>query len=120
MGIVHLEMINILVATKLFKNIWSGYKILVQCDNEAVVSVLLAGETQETLLGGCACNIWYLAALENIHLQYVHIPSKRNVTVDLLSRWTGSTQDMQILNHLVVNPQWVPVTLNHLELNNEM
>ena len=27
MGKVHLEMINILVATKLFKNVWSGYKI---------------------------------------------------------------------------------------------
>ena len=47
MGIVHLEMINILVATKLFKNVWSGYKFLVQCDNEAVVSVLQTGRTQD-------------------------------------------------------------------------
>ena len=58
MGIVHLEMINILVATKLFKNAWSGYKILVQCDNEAVVSVLQTGRTQDPFLGACAHNIW--------------------------------------------------------------
>ena len=107
MGIVHLEIINILVATKLFKNVWSGYKILVQCDNEAVVSVLQTGRTQDPFLGACARNIWYLAALENIHLQYVHIPGKRNITADLLSRWTGFTKDVQMINHLRVTLRFI-------------
>ena len=33
MGIVHLEMINIFVALKLFQIMWSSKEVLVNCDN---------------------------------------------------------------------------------------
>ena len=46
-SIVHLEMINILVALK----VW------VKCDNMAVVEVLTSGKTKDRVLGTCARNI---------------------------------------------------------------
>ena len=39
-SILHLEMINILLALRLFKHQWSQHKVLIHCDNEAVVTVL--------------------------------------------------------------------------------
>ena len=38
--IVHLEMVNILIAVRLFKRQWASSRVLTCCDNEAVVSVL--------------------------------------------------------------------------------
>ena len=40
LNIVHLEMLNILVAVKLFCVHWKGMNILIHCDNFAVVNVL--------------------------------------------------------------------------------
>ena len=37
--IVHLEMINILLAMRLFHTQWFSKKVLIQCDNQAVVTV---------------------------------------------------------------------------------
>ena len=38
--IVHLEMVNILIAVRLFQRQWASSRVLIRCDNEAVVSVL--------------------------------------------------------------------------------
>ena len=43
--IVHLEMVNILIAVRLFKFQWASRKVLIHCDNEAVVTVLKTGKT---------------------------------------------------------------------------
>ena len=51
MSIVHLEMGNILVAIRLFAKQWQGVKLLVKCDNEAVVKVLQSGRARDPLLG---------------------------------------------------------------------
>ena len=85
MGIVHLEMINIVVALKLLKNIWSGQQLLIRWNNEVVVTVLKTGCTKEPFLGACARNVWFLAACSNINLQYEHVRGIHNRTADLLS-----------------------------------
>ena len=55
--IVHLEMINILVAIKVFGPFWARRKILVKCDNQAVVAVLRNSKTKDAFLTTCARNI---------------------------------------------------------------
>ena len=84
--IVHLEMINILVALRLFGNTWKGNRVLIKCDNEAVVSVLRTGKARNPFLGACARNIWYGAAIQDVEMQYVHVSGKNNRKADLLSR----------------------------------
>ena len=70
LDIVHLEMVNIVMALRLFARLWSGTKVLVKCDNDTVVKVLNAGKARDPFLGACARNIWY------IDLQYIHVLGK--------------------------------------------
>ena len=84
LNIVHLEIINIVVALKLFCNHWAGQSVKVFCDNIAVVQVLQSGSTRGPYLVAAARNVWLLAAKYDIDMSYVHIYGKRNVTADLL------------------------------------
>ena len=43
--IVNLEMLNPLVAISLWGDQWSSQKVILNCDNQAVVSVLTNGKT---------------------------------------------------------------------------
>ena len=89
LAITQLEMVNILVAVKLFAKEWQKKKICVKCDNMAVVQVLSSGRTKDPFLGACARNIWLIAATNDIDLGYVHfqggsthmqtIPSYENI-----------------------------------------
>ena len=45
LDIVHLEMANILVAVKSFARAWTGQRVLIKCDNQAVVAVLNLGKS---------------------------------------------------------------------------
>ena len=54
LNIVHLEMLNILVAVRAFAAHWSHKKILIKCDNAAVVRVLPHSRTKDAFFGACA------------------------------------------------------------------
>ena len=71
--IVHLEMINILLALRLFHNQWTSKKVLIHCDNQAVVTVLNTGKTRDPFLAACARNVWYVTAANDIDARFSHI-----------------------------------------------
>ena len=111
LNIVHLEMLNILVAEKLFCAHWKGMN-LIHCDNFAVVNVLRSGRARDPYLAACAsANIWLWAATHDIHFTYTHVSGKSNRTADLLSRWTNSPSNVAELNMLVPSPILVLVGL---------
>ena len=118
--IVHLEMLNILVAVKLFCIHWKGMSILIHCDNFAVVNVLRSGRARDPYLAVCARNIWMWAATHDINFTYTHISGKSNRTADLLSRWSNSPSNVAELNMLVPSPIWVLVGLEALEIDAEI
>ena len=60
-SIVHLEMGNVYLAVKVFASSWSGRKVLIRCDNEAVVTVLKSGKNKDPYLAAVACNVWYIS-----------------------------------------------------------
>ena len=70
------------------------------------VTVLNTGKTRDPYLAVCARNIWYLASVHDIELQYVHIRGEHNKIVDCLSRWDGSAQDWRLLRATIPNPAW--------------
>ena len=84
MSIVHLDMVNILLAVRVFANHWTGKRVLVKCDNQAVVSTLTCGRARDPFLGACAHNIWYETALRDIDVQYIHVLGQNNRTADFL------------------------------------
>ena len=57
MGIVYLEMLNILVAIRTWGTSWQGKNIKIHCDNQSVVSVLTTGKTRDEVLAAIARNI---------------------------------------------------------------
>ena len=117
LDIVHLEMVNILVALKVYAQTWKGARVLIKCDNDAVVKVLSAGKGRDPFLAACAHNAWYLVALADIHLLYVHVLGKNNRVADLLSRWQNSQANIELLHSIVPNPIWIPtdVTLTDVD-----
>ena len=86
-GIVHLEMINILLAIRAWAPKWSGKAVLIHCDNMAVVSVLNTGKTQDMLLAAIARNIHMETAKNDINTRLIHILGKNNTIADSLSRF---------------------------------
>ena len=118
--IVHLEMINILVALKIFGPFWANKKVLVKCDNQAVVAVLTHSKTKNPFSATCARNVWLLAALYDLEVTYVHIRGKHNVIADLLSRWVPTPQNVLKLHSHIPDPLWISVPENILELDNDI
>ena len=117
MGILHLEMINILVAIRTWATMWQGKNIRIHCDNQAVVSVLTTGKTRDSLLAAIARNILMKVAEYDICLRTVHISGKNNQIADNLSRWFMGNEYRERLYALLDNPTWVRVPTDALKIN---
>ena len=111
-SIVHLEMINIPVALRVWGSCWANKKIIIKCDNQAVVSVLNTGKSRDPQLCTIARNIFMYIALNDINLIVLHVLGSNNTVADLLSRWTGSEQDVSTLYQHVDNPVCLTFTAN--------
>ena len=88
----------------------SGKRLVIHCDNAAVVSILNTGRGQDSLLLAIARNVWLLAANSDIDLTLVHIPGKNNIIADLLSRWQIIGTNRNNLYVHVPNPKWQKIS----------
>ena len=82
-----------------------------------MVKVLTAGKARDPFLGTCARNVWYLAALADINLQYTHVLGKNNTVADLLSRWQYSDQNMLELKRFIEEPVWLSVNIAMMDID---
>ena len=85
-SIVHLKMLNTVVALRVWGHFWQHSCITVFCDNQAVVSVVDTSKTRDPFLGLRIRNIWLLTARWVIQLVIKHIPDTSNCIADTLSR----------------------------------
>ena len=85
-----------------------------------MVTVLKTGKTRDPYLAACACNIWYVSAISDVDLQYVHIRAVDNNVADVLSRLQGSVEQMQWLHSQVERPIWLQVFYELLEIDPEL
>ena len=86
LGIVQLEMFNILLALRCWADSWTHQSILIHCDNKAVVQVIQSGKSRDGFLSICLRNIWLFMAAFDIDLHITHIQGRKNVIADTLSR----------------------------------
>ena len=119
LGIVHFELLNVLLAIRVFGPYWHRRRVLIKCDNHTMVQVVTNSRTKDAFLAVCACNIWFTAALYDIDLVYAHILG-RNVVAGILSRWQNSRENYEILHANVQDPLWIPVSYNMLSIDNDM
>ena len=59
-SIHHREVLAILVAARLWGHLWQNLRILVHCDNAAVVSSLNSGRVQDPTLASCCVSFGFL------------------------------------------------------------
>ena len=113
-NITQLEMLNIMVALKVWGCAWHIMRIEIKCDNIDVVQVLQEGQARDPLLATIARNIWMLTSLFNVQLLVSHIAGKENAIADLLSRWWVTNNRDQKLTRLLPQYERVPT---HIDLS---
>ena len=118
--ICHFEMINILIALKVWKHQWAGRHIQFFVDNMAVVQIMNSGYTKDIRLGAYARNIWLLTSCYDITISVKHIAGKKNNIADLLSRWSDNQVDLDRLYKLVDQPKWCEVLDEYFEIDMEI
>ena len=120
MSIVHLKMLNILAALRVWGKAWRNTKVAIACDNLAVVQVLNSGKTRDLTLAAIARNIQFQVATMNINLKVIHIPGKVNVIADLLSRWGSRPMANATLCHLLPVHTWTNVDESHIVVDSSI
>ena len=116
--IVHLEMLNVVIALRTWAKYWQHTKVVFFCDNLAVVHVVETNRTRDEFLALCLRNIWLLAALHDVEIELKHIPGKENIEADVLSRlYSDSPVDEGVLRHLRKNYIWDNIPVQHFDLD---
>ena len=95
------------MAIRLWGNNWTHQKIVIKCDNQAVVSILKLGKTKDSALACIARNILLEAARLHITMSVIHMLGKNNVVADTLSRWQNTHNNWHTLYSSIENPIWV-------------
>ena len=67
-SIVHLEILNIVVALEIWGPFWKDNTIAIKYDNMAVVEVLNTWRTRDAILATSVQNIWLLTSMFTIEL----------------------------------------------------
>ena len=100
-------MVNILVDLKVWHAQWAGLRVLIKCDNQAVVGVLNNGKTCDRTLAKYARNIVLWLSACNIDIKVVHVAGRLNPVADLLSRWHITNHNFQNLQQMVHPVTWI-------------
>ena len=117
-GIVHLEMLNILLALRIWAKFWTSSLVIFYCDNMAVVHVIESGKTRDKFLNACIRNIWLITATHDIELHMRHIEGKRNTMADALSRiYSKSPICNNIMSFLKESCTWELVPVHYFNLS---
>ena len=85
-SIAHLEMLNVVVAVKMWRERWSGWTVQIYCDNANTVALLQSGKSRDDFMRACAREIFLYAAAFDIDVQACHRPGVQMVWADALSR----------------------------------
>ena len=73
-SIAHLELLNIVIAVKIWAERWSGWSTQIYCDNLNSVCVLQSGRSRDQFMRACAREIFLHSAAADIDIQVCHRP----------------------------------------------
>ena len=113
-----LEMLNIVIALRTWAKDWQHARIVLYCDNLAVVHVVETNRTKDTFLALCLRNIWLLPALNDVDIELKHIPGKNNQKADALSRiYSNTPVEGCIMRDLQKKYIWATIPVQYFDLD---
>ena len=84
--IAHLELLNIVVATKVWQEQWAGRRVRILCDNTNACLAIQTGRSRDLFIQACIREIFYVTASRDIELGAQHCPGRDMGRADALSR----------------------------------
>ena len=120
--ITHLELLNITVAVKMWRERWSGWTVQIYFDNLNSVFVLQSGRSQDKFMRSCAREIFLLTASSDIKLEICHRPRLQMIWADALSREHTHPKYASFVAsdpHLVASTR-IKVPPDHFTLQNKL
>ena len=96
--IAHLEMLNVLVALRLWAQVWQGHKLQIFCDNSNTCLGLQNGRSHDVFMQGCIRAIFLITVAHDIELLVCHAPGTSLVAADALSRSHTGERFREILS----------------------
>ena len=106
-NIVHMEMIAIMIALKLWLKEFTMKKLIIECDNMAVLEVINQGKAKDKTLQRYLREIAYLCTINQCEIKIRYIRSERNIIPDMLSRYyTSQQKKQQFQKKLCEHKQW--------------
>ena len=81
------ELYAVLMACSTWGSLWPKLRIMLHCDNEAVVACLKSGTSRAPLVMSLLRELFFICSSSNFHLSASHIAGKSNCIADSLSRF---------------------------------
>ena len=85
-SIAHLELLNVIVATKTWQEQWAGKRILVSCDNMNACLAIQTRRTRDVYMQACIQELFAVTTTKDNEMRAEHCPGKDLVRADALSR----------------------------------
>ena len=89
--ISHLEMLNLVVACRLWSQIWSGKKFQIYCDNMQTCIALQNGKSHDRCMQACLRAVFLLTAEHYIEILVCHRPGVQMACADANPEHTERT-----------------------------
>ena len=116
--IVHLGMLSLVIARKLWVRAWAHSALKFYCNNLSVVQVVCTGETRDNMQALCLKNFWLITVSYAIDLPTDHIQSCANKRADLLSRiYSPKTINLSLLEGIHKSCTWQKIPMHFFYLN---
>ena len=85
-SIAHLEMLNLVVAVKVWAKWWAGHRIEIRSDNMNTCLLVMSGKSKDDFMLSCARELYEIVAAHDIDLSVIHVPGLSLTLADALSR----------------------------------
>ena len=84
--IAHLELLNIVIALKVWRHQWAGHRVRIWSDNANACIAVQTGRTKDYYMQDCVREIFLYTAADDIELHVLHRPGVELQRADALSR----------------------------------
>ena len=85
-NIARLELLNLVVAAKLWAKVWAGHRVDIRSDNTNSCIVVMRGKSSDPFMQDCARELFMISATHDIELNMIHTPGLQLELADALSR----------------------------------